>query len=34
MSAWLVVAAVGVGTYLFRISMVGLAGRPGASAPR
>ena len=23
---------MGVGTYLFRISMVGLAGRPGASA--
>ena len=32
MSAWLVVAVVGVGTYLFRISMVGLTGRPGSSA--
>jgi branched-subunit amino acid transport protein len=32
MTAWLVVLAVGAGTYLFRISMVGLVGRPGASA--
>ena len=32
MSAWLVVAVVGVGTYLFRVSMVGLVGRHGSSA--
>ena len=33
MTAWLVVLAVGLGTYLFRISMMGLVGR-GGSSPR
>jgi branched-subunit amino acid transport protein len=32
MSAWLVVLAVGVGSYLFRISMVALLDRLGSSA--
>ena len=31
MTAWLVVLAVGAGTYLFRVSLVGLVGRRGAS---
>jgi branched chain amino acid efflux pump len=31
MTAWLVVAAVGAGSYLFRISMIGLVGRRGSS---
>jgi branched-subunit amino acid transport protein len=32
MTPWLVVLAVGAGTYLFRVSLVGLVGRRGASA--
>jgi branched-subunit amino acid transport protein len=32
MSVWLVVAAVGLGTYLFRVSMVALVGRRAPSA--
>lgn len=31
MNAWLVVVTVGVGSYLFRLSMVALAGRVGSS---
>ena len=31
MSAWLVVSAVGVGSYLFRVSMIALANRVGSS---
>jgi branched chain amino acid efflux pump len=31
MTPWLVVVAVGAGTYLFRVSMVMLAGRRGSS---
>jgi branched chain amino acid efflux pump len=32
MTPWLVVLAVGAGTYLFRVSLVGLVGRSGSSA--
>lgn len=31
MTAWLVILAVGAGSYLFRLSMVALAGRAGSS---
>jgi len=33
MNAWLVVVTVGVGSYLFRLSMVALVGRAGSSDP-
>lgn len=33
MTAWLVVLAAGLGTYLLRISMVVLVGRIGSTAP-
>jgi branched-subunit amino acid transport protein len=31
MNVWLVIVAVGVGSYLFRLSMVALVGRAGSS---
>ena len=31
MNAWLVIVSVGVGSYLFRLSMVALVGRAGSS---